>query len=286
MKGENIKYLSLILLSILALSLANVASAQALPLIYIDPAENSYNAGESFTVDVNIAEAVDLFSYETKLGYDPNILEPTSIQEGPFIKDQTTSPTGTMFSSIYGDNWVYAICVTVGKYPGVSGSGTLFNVTFNVIDPGACDLDLYNSIMLNSTGALLSHDSADGYFYTPEYANLVRRSAWPEHHHFDVSKDEDAIQTLTAKAKNLGPIDILIKVSFDIVRDDTLVTTVSSDEILVAPDTIVDFTADFGPLEPADAGKYYVSARAYCSWSGDYWQPGEKVKTFSFAVVP
>jgi hypothetical protein len=285
MKGEKIKYLPLILFFLLALSMTNIVSAQV-PLIAVAPQENSANPPESFTVDVTIQDAVDLFSYETKLGFNPGILEVDSIVEGPFIKDQTTSPMGTLWSTILESDFVYAVCVTMGKYPGVSGSGILFNVTFNVIDAGACDLDLYDSILLNSTGGQISHDAADGHFYTDACANLVRRSAWPENHHFVVSKDEDAIQDLNAKAKNLGPIDLWVKVTFDIMRDDALFATVSSSEVLVAPDTIVEFTAGFGELTPADAGKYYVSARAYYSWSGDYWCAGEKVKTFSFAVVP
>jgi hypothetical protein len=293
MKGETIKYIPLILSFVIVLSTVNMAFAQ-LPLMYMSPAANSYHLGESFTVDINIQDVVDLYSYEVKLGYNPDILEIVSIEEGPFIIEQTTSPYDppTVWSTIINeyDGWCYAACVTLGKYPGITGSGTLFNVTFNVIDPGECDLDLYNSLLLDSTAASISHDVTDGYFSCLDRANLLRRSAWPEHHHFVVSKDEDfngthANQTLNAKAKNLSPIEMLIKVTFDIMRDDTLLTSVSSSPTLVAPDTIVDLTANF-LVEPADAGKYYVSARAYYSFSGDYWSPGEKVKTFSFAVVP
>jgi hypothetical protein len=285
MRGEKTKYLPLILLFLLALSMTNIVYAQV-PLIAVAPEENSANPSESFTVDITIQDAVDLFSYEAKVGFDPDILEVASIDEGPFIKDQTTSPMGTLWSTIEESDYVYAVCVTMGAYPGVSGSGVLFTVTFNVIDAGACDLDLYDSILLDSTGASIVHDEAGGYFYTGARADLVRRSAWPEHHHFVVSKDEDAVQNLTAKAKNVGPVDLWVKVTFDIMRDDALLATVSSAEMLVAPDTIVELTAGFGELTPTDAGKYYVSARAYYSWSGNYWSAGEKVKTFSFAVVP
>lgn len=286
MKGEKIRYLPLILSCLMILSMANLTSAQVAPLIYVDPATNSANPPGSFTVTVNIIDAVDLFSYETKLGYDPNILSVTSIVEGPFIQDQTTSPLGTLWATIQGSNYVYATCVTMGAYPGVSGSGVLFTVTFSVIDAGASNLDLYDSILLDSTGTPMTHESADGTFATTAYANLLRRSAWPEHHHFVASKDEDAAQTLNAKAKNLGPIDLYIRATFDIMRDDSLLATVHSDSMLVAPDTIAELAADFGPLTAGDAGKYYVSARAYYSYSGTYWSPGEKVKTFSFAVVP
>jgi hypothetical protein len=294
MKGERTKYLPLILSFFIVLSMMSTALAPPapppLPLMSMSPATHSYNPGDSFTIDVNIQDVTDLFSYEVKVGYNPGILHMASIAEGPFVKDQTTSPLGTLWSTIQGVDFVYAVCVTLGKYPGVSGSGKLFSVTFNVIDLGECDLDLYDSIMLDSTGALIPHDVADGFFSTPHAANLVRRSAWPEHHHFVISKDEDfdgtyANQTLNGKVKNIGTIDMLVKVVFDIMQDDTYITSVSSDATLVTPDTIVQLSANF-KVSSTDAGKYYASARAYYSWSGNYYHLGEKVKTFSFAVLP
>ncbi len=282
-----IKELSLILACLVCLSSVAFAEAFApVPVLRVSPPEISANPGDSFTIDINIEDVVDLFSYEAKLGFDSNLLTPVSVDEGPFIRDQTTSPMGTYFTYIVSSDYIYVACVTLGKYPGISGSGVLVSITFNVMDAGACDLPLYDTILLDSTGTMMSHDTAGGYFYITACANLVRRSAWPEHHHFVVSKDEDAIQSLFTKVKNIGPIDLYVKVTFDIMRGDTFVTTVSTDEIVVTPDTIMTLTANFGPLVPADAGKYYVSAKAWYSWSGTYWSQGEKVKTFSFAVVP
>lgn len=270
----------------MALSMVQLVFAPVtLPLIYVDPEENVWNPGDTFVVNVNIQDAVDLFSYEAKLGCDLNILNVVSVDEGPFIQDGTTSPSGTYFTSIVQADFIYVACVTLGPYPGVSGTGTLFSVTFSVIDAGACDLPVFDSILLDSTGAMIAHEAQAGSFATAASGNLVRRSAWPEHHHFVVSKDEDANQTLTAKAKNLGPIDLYIMIAFDIMRDDALVTTIYTAETLVTPDTIIELSADFGPLTAGDAGKYYVSARAWYSWTGTYWSAGDKVKTFSFAVV-
>jgi hypothetical protein len=282
MKGE-IRQLSLILLILVVLSGASIAYAPvSLPLLYVDPADNVAEPGESFTLNITIQDVTDLYSYEFKLGFDSGILAVTSVDQGPFL----TGPLGTLFYPQLKPTYVYVAHLILGGYPGVSGSGVLCSITFDVIDAGACALDLYETIMLNSTGTIMDHDVADGHFETLACANLVARSGWPEHHHFDVSKDEDAIQTLNAKVKNLGPIDLYVKVAFDIMRDDAYLITVSTDEVSIAPDTIMELAADFGPLIPADAGKYYVSAKAWYSWSGTHWSPGEKIKTFSFAVVP
>jgi hypothetical protein len=269
----------------MVLSMISVASAQT-PLLLVDPAETIAQPGDSIVININIQDALDLFSYEAKLGFDPNLLTATAVTEGPFIKDQTTSPIGTYFTYIIGADYVYVACVTLGKYPGVDGDGNLFTVAFDVIDAGSCDLPIYDTILLDSNGAAIASSSAAGTFHTLAEANIVKKSAWPEHHHFDVSKDEDGSQTLMAIVKNLDHLDLYVKVVFDIVRDDALFATVESAEVVVAPLAQQTVSADFGPLAPTDAGKYYVSARAWYSWSGTYWSAGAKVKTFSFAVVP
>jgi hypothetical protein len=253
-----------------------------LPLLYVDPAETILNPGDSFTINMTVQDVSDLFSYEFKLGYDSGVLSVASVDEGSFL----TGPLGTIFLPSVEADYVYVAHLILGAYPGVSGSGVLCSITFNVIDAGECALDLYDTLMLDSTGAVMPHETADGHFATLASANLVKRSAWPEHHHFDVSKDEDGNQTLNAIVKNLDHLDLYVRVVFDIMRDDALFATVSTDDVVVVALAQVEMSADFGPLAPADAGKYYVSARAWYSWSGANWFPGEKVKTFSFAVVP
>ena len=283
MKAQNSKWISLILSAFFVLSIAgmvNVAYA-ALPLVYVDPAESTANPTEFFTINVNVQDVTDLYSYGIKVGFNPQLLQVDSYTEGSFI--QSVNPT--FFSvKIYFD-YVDVVCASLGAVPGVSGSGTIFSITFEVVDAGTCALDIFYSVLIDSTLTAIEHESASGEFYTSASANLVRRSAWPEHHHYVISKDEDTYQTLSAKVKNLGPIDLYVKVVFDIVRDDGFLVTVSTEPIVVTPGTIETVSADL-PLTGADAGKYYAAAKAYYSWSGYYYSPGKKNKTFSFAVVP
>jgi hypothetical protein len=285
------KWLSLILSSFLVLSIASMVhlayAPVTLPLVYVDPAENTANPTESFTIDVAIQDVVDLYSYGIKVGFDFNVLSAVSVTEGPFLQAQ---PGGTFFTAKIEFDNVNIVGASLGAVPGISGSGTLFSVTFTVIDAGTSILDICDDTLVDSTLTAIEHETADGYFYTSACANLVQKSAWPEHHHFVVSKDEDfdgtyANQTLFAKVKNLGPIDIYAKVTFDIMRDDGLFATVSSEPVVVTPGTIVTLSADL-TFSGADAGKYYASARAEYSWSGYYYALGDKIKTFSFAVVP
>lgn len=289
MKGGNIKRFPLILMSLmLFLSAVNVAFAPG-PLLYIDPEVSTANPGDSFTINAKIQGAVDLFSYEVKMSFEPGLLGINLVEEGPFLK-QTVSPFGTFFQVTVYSDYIYVVGLILGRYPGISGSGTLFSVTFNVLDAGTCDLDIFESALFDSVPPPegpypISHNVADGVF-SNAHADLVRRSAWPEHHHYVVGKDEDAYQTLNAKAKNLGPMDVYVKVAFDIMRDDAFFATVETDDVLVTAGTIVELSADFGPLDPSYAGKYYVTARALYSSLKTHWCQGDKMKTFSFAIVP
>ena len=117
-------------------------------------------------------------------------------------------------------------------------------------------------------------------------ADLVRRRAWSERHHFDISKDEDEHQTLYAKVKNLGNQTVWVKAVFNITKDGGFSTVIESEPLLIEVDAIVELSADFGPLTNADAGKYYVSATCCYSQNKIVWREGEKEKTFKFNVVP
>jgi len=134
--------------------------------IEIDPANNVANPPESFIIEINVADVTDLFAYEAKIGFDKNVLKATDVEEGLFIEDQTTSPMGTYFTYTISDKFVYATCVTLGVVPGVSGSGNLFTVTFTIKDGGESTLHLYDTILLDSTGAEMSHGTSDGNFHT------------------------------------------------------------------------------------------------------------------------
>lgn len=280
MKGERIKWISLIFLSVVGLSIGNIAYANPGPLLYVDPAENVANPCEYFDINITIMDIIDMYSWGVKVGFNGDVLEVTSITEGPFLKEHTTF----FVKKIYA-NYVDCAVVTLGAVPGVSGSGVLMTITFHVKDPGECALDIYGDILLDSGLNPIAHDTADGYFHTTVVANLVRKSAWPTYHHFVISKHGE-YQTLYGKVRNLAPIDLYVKVMFEIVRDDGYVKTVETDAFLISPDAIMDLTTTFGPLTSSDAGRHHASASCWYSYSGDYWAQGEKIKAFSFAVVP
>lgn len=124
-------------------------------------------------------------------------------------------------------------------------------------------------------------------------ADLVRRAAWPEHHHFVLSRDGDhsiddrhgtpGNQTLYGMVKNTGNVTILAgtyKVTWNI-SDSTgflrIVETVGSTDLTLGEITVLTYDVSATDLVPS---KYYVEARC-C-----YYYVLEGEKTFSFTVVP
>jgi hypothetical protein len=291
-KEKNLKWLSLIVVLVVSYAALNVARAPVtLPKVYVYPEETVYNPGDIFFVDIKIVDAEDVYSWGVKVRWDRDLLIATDAIEGDFLMYQ---PDGTAFvKKIYSD-YVDVGCTTLGDWFGVSGSGTLMTIAFEVLEAGKTPLEIYYSMLLDSASPSVEipHTVEDGYFYTTVAANLVKKSAWPEHHHFDVSaqlaKDGDSNQTLHSLVVNTGSAgyDLYVYVAFEIVRDDGIIAVPASDVVTVAAGEIVSLTADFGPLSDLDAGKHYVSASCWYSYTGTYWAQGEKIKTFSFAVVP
>jgi hypothetical protein len=289
-RKKNLKWLSLLLVLVSSYAALNVGLAPVtLANVYVDPLENVYNVGDTFTVDINVADVVDLYSWGIKVSWDRDLLVATDVTEGSFLAMQ---PDGTAFVKVIYDNYVDVGCTTLGDWYGASGSGILMTITFDVLDAGRTSLEIFYSVLLDSVAsAEISHTVEDGNFETPQAAKLVKKSAWPEHHHFDVSvqlaKDGDSNQTLSSLVVNTSPVgyDLYVYVAFEIVRGDTVIAVPSSDVVTVSAGEILSLTADFGPLSGSDIGKYAVSASCWYSYTGTYWAQGEKVKTFSFAVV-
>ncbi|UCG36299.1 MAG: hypothetical protein JSV64_06715 [Candidatus Bathyarchaeota archaeon] len=289
MREKKLKWLSLVLMLAASIAAMNVAIAPG-AVVSVSPSENVYNPGDVFTVDINIAGVTDCYSWGVKVSWERDLLVATAVTEGPFLMYQ---PDGTAFISVIYDDYIDVGCTTLGDWFGVSGDGTLMTITFEVMDAGTSPLEIFYSKLLDSGDPSLeiSHTVTDGNFETPQVARLVKKSAWPEHHHFDVSvqqaKDGNTNQTLYSKIKNISPVgyDLHVYVAFEVVRDDGAVTTVTTDTVVVPPGTELGLTADLGPLTELDAGKYYVSASCHYSYYETYWGQWTKMKTFSFAVV-
>lgn len=126
-------------------------SAQAAPLLSIEPSSLSVGGGQTFTIQVSVADAVDLYAWQLDLGFDPTILNANSIDEGPFL----ATGGSTFFIPGTIDNTAGSISFTgnslLTAISGVNGSGVLATVSFTAVGAGTSPVNLFNVELLDSS---------------------------------------------------------------------------------------------------------------------------------------
>lgn len=134
--------------------------------VSLDPSLNSNNPGESFTININIADVENLYAWSLKIGWEVGLLTCTAAEEGLFLKQGGD----TIFTSKIRTSYVDLACMLLVASE-VDGGGILASTTFQVTDTGNCTLDLYGVTLLDSTLQPIDpwdekNSSDDGYFYT------------------------------------------------------------------------------------------------------------------------
>jgi hypothetical protein len=130
LKGKMLTFFLALMLASVALTRVSgqQATVRVVPASYTVP-----NVGLTFSISVTVGSVENLFGYEFKLYYPSNILNGTSVLEGPFLK---TGEVSTLFSvAKFTDNYnathgLLNILSLRTAGNGVSGSGTLATITF------------------------------------------------------------------------------------------------------------------------------------------------------------
>ena len=140
-------------------------------VVYVDPSnitDITLSPSKNFTIAVKISNVTDLIGLDIQLSWNASILNYTShvvkipvesytdgILHEPImqVKNEVNATAGTC--------WV-AFVTLAG--PSFNGSGTVFEMTFTVIDFGECSIDISSSDLSDSNGQQISHTSEDGYF--------------------------------------------------------------------------------------------------------------------------
>lgn len=291
MKRKSLLWVLLTLVLFTA-AMVGIVKAPIATTLYIDPPEVTAPPGGTITVNVNIADVVGLFSHDIKITYDTALLytDTNMINEGPFLSQGFTYATA--FTKT-----VTALDISIGNFlleqVSTSGSGTLATITFNVVAEGACAIHISYSDLKDASDVTILHNVVDGYFSNLVIGELVGKSAWPEHHHFSISGDEDGVQTVHGKINNLGDGEGYVRLNVTLWKTSGPQVTVIAKylvdgvETRIAPGTIVEVSAGLWASRDVawEPGKYYASAVAMGSADGVHWKLGEKTKAFSFAVV-
>jgi hypothetical protein len=187
---------------------------------------------------------------------------------------------------------------------GAGDNGKLCRLKFQVLSSGFSEIELVNVYYYVGANKYPADIVGNGWYQTPPTieANLVGRSAWKEHAHFDRSKHGNesvpdakgtpGYQTLFAKIKNIGEANVTVLAEFRIYKDiyDEKWNTTMAE---IEPGEIIVLTFDFAgkddspPWDAEDDGIWRIEAKClYYEPLLEVWQEGTKIKGTKFACVP
>lgn len=148
------------LLILFSASLVIELSASPTTTVYVYPSTSTVAVGQTFIVDVKISDVNNLYGWEFKLGWDPNILDVVEVTEGAFLKQGGNTFFTKKINNTEG--YILVDCTLLGDMPGVSGDGTLASVKFRAEKEGSSVLDLYDTKLVNSLEQPITHTANDG----------------------------------------------------------------------------------------------------------------------------
>jgi hypothetical protein len=129
--------------------------------IYIDPPsieDPNLDPGETFSVNVTIANVSNLLGYDFNMSYNTAILTCTGVSVGPL--GNMPSPMW-LVDDIIGNVWIN---VTYGTPLTTISPATLASITFLIHGRGSSVFDLYSTSLVDILGEPISHEVSDGYF--------------------------------------------------------------------------------------------------------------------------
>lgn len=116
--------------------------------------------GDTVTATVVVSNVADLFAYGFDLNYDATVLEYTDAIESAFLSGGASGSTAFNVALLNGQPGALIIGnAKLGNLNGISGSGDLFSVEFNVIGESGTESGLIfggNSFLASSSGDIMA----------------------------------------------------------------------------------------------------------------------------------
>ncbi|MDI6904741.1 MAG: cohesin domain-containing protein [Candidatus Bathyarchaeia archaeon] len=135
-------------------------SASSTTTVYVLPSTSIVAVGQTFIVEIKIYEVSDLYGWEFRLRWNPNLLDVVDVTEGNFLKQGGDTFFAKKANNTAGN--ILVDCTLLGNVPGVSGNGTLATVEFYAEVQGESILDLYETTLISSLEQPITHTANDG----------------------------------------------------------------------------------------------------------------------------
>lgn len=160
MKPKHLFYSLLLAMLVASSTSLRIEKAHA-TAISVSPITTTVNVGNTFTVDINLDYAQNLYGFQIYLSFDRTKLSANSIDyvnylnEPTHLWDQEVNNAIGYVSISYSSQYP-ALPVTGGSPP------PLAKVNFTAISAGSSALHLYNTVLVNSTDQAIPHATVDG----------------------------------------------------------------------------------------------------------------------------
>lgn len=140
----------------------------------IEPAFSTPSLASFFDVSVTISNVTDLYAFQFDITFDPAILSATNIKEGAFLSTggSTFFIPGSIDNTAGAGTITFTADALTGAVPGVTGSGTLADISFQALASGISSINLFNVILLDSKSTDIS--------FTTQSGSVTVASAVPE----------------------------------------------------------------------------------------------------------
>ena len=137
------------------------ASTVGATTVKVDPATQDVTPGDPFSVNVRVEDVTYMAADQAKLNFDPSAMQATGIIEGDFLKTAGTT-IGAGFEDIDNVNGhvIFGYSLLTPSI-GVSGSGTLATINFNMDSaaaPGVYNLNLTDVMLADGDGDTMTVD--------------------------------------------------------------------------------------------------------------------------------
>jgi len=168
MRGVSRDLMMLLMLTFLTLAvLPSIVDAET-TIVYIDPSLiTGLSIGETFPINVTIANATDLYAWSFQICYKSDILNASKWVLGPVFKGSEVFSITAIWTDNYNKTHglIQIDCTFLGEVPTFNGNATLATVYFKVKAFGFSELHLQNTLLLDDSipsPQELPHTTADG----------------------------------------------------------------------------------------------------------------------------
>lgn len=125
-------------------------------VISVQPSPLNVSVGQSFSINVDISNVSDLYTFHFDIGFDPAVVSPVSVAEGGFLPSGGTTSFGYNFVYNSGSSGLTAYAISIDDLlatsgPGVSGTGTLATINFNALAIGNTLITISNELLSDAS---------------------------------------------------------------------------------------------------------------------------------------